>query len=79
MSHRSSGSRLDLDQMLDLSPMWWSRIGRCRASSLPHDINWFRIAALSLDDYSAGLVYMAGVAHDAWRELSAAMRLANVG
>jgi hypothetical protein len=46
---------------------------------VPHDINRFRIAALSLDDYSAGLVYMAGLAHDAWRELLAAMRLANVG
>ena len=25
----------------------------------------FRIAALSLDDYAAGLAYMAGLAHDA--------------
>ena len=31
----------------------------------PHNINRFRIAALSLDDYAAGLAYMAGLAHDA--------------
>jgi hypothetical protein len=31
----------------------------------PHDITRFRIAALSLDDYAAGRVYMAGLAHDA--------------
>ena len=30
-----------------------------------HDVNRFRIAALSLDDYAAGLAYMAGLAHDA--------------
>jgi hypothetical protein len=29
------------------------------------DINRFRIAALRLDDYAAGLAYMAGLAHDA--------------
>ena len=30
---------------------------------MPHDINRFRIAALSLDDYAAGLAYIAGLAH----------------
>ena len=65
--------------MLDLSPIWWIRIGRCRASSLPHDINWFQIVALSLDDYAAELVYISGRAYDDWRELSAVMRLATVG
>jgi hypothetical protein len=65
--------------MLDLSPKWWTRIGRCRASSLPHDTNWFRIVALSLDDYAAELVYISGRAYDAWRELLAVMRLATVG
>jgi len=34
-------------------------------ATTPHDINRFRIAALSLDDYAAGLAYMAGLAHDA--------------
>ena len=34
-------------------------------ATTPHDITRFRIAALSLDDYAAGLVYMAGLAHDA--------------
>jgi hypothetical protein len=34
-------------------------------TTTPLDINRFRIAALSLDDYAAGLVYMAGLAHDA--------------
>jgi hypothetical protein len=34
-------------------------------TTTPHDINRFRIAALSLDDYAAGRVYMAGLAHDA--------------
>ena len=29
-------------------------------ATTPHDINRFRIAALSLDDYAAGLAYMAG-------------------
>ena len=28
-------------------------------------MNRFRIAALSLDDYAAGLAHMAGLAHDA--------------
>src|SRR5260370_4761029 len=34
-------------------------------ATTPHDINRFRIAALSLDEYAAGLAYMAGLAHDA--------------
>jgi hypothetical protein len=34
-------------------------------ATTPHHINRFRIAALSLDDYAAGLAYMAGLAHDA--------------
>jgi hypothetical protein len=34
-------------------------------ATTPHDINRFRIAALSLDDYAAGLAYTAGLAHDA--------------
>ena len=34
-------------------------------ATTPHDINRFRIATLSLDDYAAGLAYMAGLAHDA--------------
>ena len=34
-------------------------------ATTPHDINRFRIAALSLDDYAAGVAYMAGLAHDA--------------
>jgi hypothetical protein len=29
-------------------------------AATPHHINRFRIAALSLDDYAAGLAYMAG-------------------
>jgi hypothetical protein len=29
-------------------------------ATTPHHINRFRIAALSLDDYAAGLAYMAG-------------------
>jgi len=34
-------------------------------ATTPHDITRFRIAALSLDDYAAGLAYMAGLAQDA--------------
>ena len=37
---------------------------RSHIATTPHDINRFRIAALSLDDYAAGLAYMAGLAHD---------------
>jgi len=39
-------------------------------ATTPHDINRFRIAALSLDDYAAGLAYMAGLAHDAGQSVS---------
>src|ERR1700676_1885774 len=38
---------------------------RSHIATTPHDIDRFRIAALSLDDYAAGLAYMAGLAHDA--------------
>ncbi len=34
-------------------------------ATTPHDINRFRIAALSLDNHAARLVYAAGLAHDA--------------
>jgi hypothetical protein len=34
-------------------------------TATPLDINRFRIAALSLNDSAAGLVYMAGLAHGA--------------
>src|SRR5260370_38433989 len=39
-------------------------------ATTPHDINRFRIAALSLDDYAAGLAYIAGLAHDAGQSAS---------
>jgi hypothetical protein len=42
----------------------WSLRGPHHVTATPHDINRFRIAALSLDDYAAGLVYMAGLDHD---------------
>ena len=34
-------------------------------ATTPHDITRFRIAALSLDDYAAGLAYIVRPAHDA--------------
>ena len=34
-------------------------------ATTPHDITRFRIAALSLDDYAAGLAYIVGPPHDA--------------
>jgi hypothetical protein len=38
------------------------RLSEDHIATTPHDINRFRIAALSLDDYAAGLAYMAGLA-----------------
>jgi len=51
--------------VLASDPSGSSRSARDHITATPHDINRFRIAALSLDDYAAGLAYPAGLAHDA--------------
>src|SRR5260370_38366288 len=61
-----SASNRDLGSRRRGSPIYTS-FGRYGLSedhiaTTPHDINRFRIAALSLDDYAAGLAYMAGLA-----------------
>ena len=44
---------------------WRYELSEDHIATTPHDIDRFRIAAPSLDDYAAGLAYMAGLAHDA--------------
>ena len=52
-------------QVADLHPLLPWVLSEDHITATPLDVSRFRIAALSLDDYAAGLAYMAGLAHDA--------------
>jgi len=52
-------------QVVDLHQFLPHVLSADHITATPLGISRFRIAALSLDDYAAGLVYMAGLAHDA--------------
>jgi len=63
---RSSGPRRVLNRPAPVKPRSCRYgLSEDHIATTPHDINRFRIAALSLDDYAAGLAYMTGLAHDA--------------